>query len=106
MMDPEFDDLKREFLSEAQLKARDISEAMQSQTPQALERMGYLAHQLKGAGGSYGFQAISSEAAAIEQAVERLVKGPEPQLEALIRERIDGLTAEIESRSNELRIED
>jgi HPt (histidine-containing phosphotransfer) domain-containing protein len=102
MMDPEFDDLKREFLSEAQLKARDISEAMQLQTPQALERMGYLAHQLKGAGGSYGFQAISSEAAAIEQAVETLVKGREPQLEAQVRERIDGLTAEIESRSREL----
>jgi HPt (histidine-containing phosphotransfer) domain-containing protein len=102
MMDPEFDDLKREFLTEAQHKARDISEAMQQQTPQSLERMGYLAHQLKGAGGSYGFQAISSEAAAIEQAVEKLVKGREPQLEAQIRERIDGLTAEIETRSREL----
>lgn len=73
--DPEFDELKREFLNEAQMKVQEISGllATGTQTPRvARERMIYLAHQLKGAGGSYGFPSISSNAAALEGALEKM----------------------------------
>ena len=45
--------------------------------------MTYLAHQLKGSGGSYGFQRISTDAAELEKAVEvvmqLLEKNPPPK---------------------------
>ena len=68
-MDLEFDELKREFLAEAGSKMRDIQAAIADQKRLSLERVTYLAHQLKGAGGSYGYQRISTEAAELEKAV-------------------------------------
>lgn len=71
MVDRELLELKREFLGEAEAKAREIQNMVQRARDSAsIERLGYLAHQLKGAGGSYGYQDISDEAAAIEKAVE------------------------------------
>ena len=71
MVDRELLELKREFLGEAEQKAREIQHMLEGERDSAsLERLGYLAHQLKGAGGSYGYQDISDEAAAIEKAVE------------------------------------
>ena len=64
MADPELDELKREFLAEAQEKVDEIQSMLgRDRTPQLLDRLVYLAHQLKGSGGSYGFQAISTDAA-------------------------------------------
>lgn len=73
--DPEFDELKREFLTEAQTKVQEISSLLEDgkQMPrEARERIIYLAHQLKGSGGSYGFPSISSDAAALEHALEKM----------------------------------
>src|SRR5216683_6424489 len=75
-VDPEFDELKREFLAEADEKVREIQAKLDGDRgPQALERLVYLAHQLKGSGGSYGFERISTDAEELEKAVERIVKG-------------------------------
>lgn len=71
-MDPEFDELKREFLAEAGAKIEEIrSMLISSRTSESRDRMIYLAHQLKGAGGSYGFQTISTEAASLEVILEK-----------------------------------
>ena len=71
MVDRELLELKREFLGEAEAKAREIQRMLDGERDSAsTERLGYLAHQLKGAGGSYGYQEISDEAAAIEKGVE------------------------------------
>ena len=71
MVDQELLELKREFLGEAEEKAREIQQMLEGHRDSAsVERLEYLAHQLKGAGGSYGYQEISDEAAAIEKGVE------------------------------------
>src|SRR5262249_54859082 len=71
MVDPELDALKREFLGEARDKVREIETHLEvERSPKSLERMTYLAHQLKGSGGSYGFERISSDAAELEKAIE------------------------------------
>lgn len=103
-MDFEFDELKREFLAEADEKVQEIqAKASGVQTPESLDRLTYLAHQLKGAGGSYGFQAISTEAAGLENAVERLVAGETAeQITKLIEEHVLNLRAEVEKRTREL----
>lgn len=73
MVDHEFDELKREFLDEARTKIEEMESVLESNDGSgALERVGYLAHQLKGSGGSYGYAEISSNAAEIEKAVEGL----------------------------------
>src|SRR2546422_10120405 len=76
MADHEFEALKREFLTEARDKVQEIENYLDDgRGPDRLERMTYLAHQLKGSGGSYGFQRISADAAQLEKAVELLAQG-------------------------------
>ncbi|HEV7242193.1 MAG TPA: Hpt domain-containing protein [Thermoanaerobaculia bacterium] len=71
VVDQELIDLKREFLDEAREKVTEIQTALDRvQDEEARERVAYLAHQLKGSGGSYGYQRISTEAAALEKCVE------------------------------------
>lgn len=105
-MDFEFDELKREFLAEAEEKVQEIQvKAAGERTPEALDRLTYLAHQLKGAGGSYGFQTISVEAAELEKAVERLVAGETSEAIAKsIEQHVLNLRSEVEKRSRELAI--
>src|SRR5512141_2467715 len=51
MVDHELDELKREFLAEADDKVREMRAALgDSGTPESLDRLAYLAHQLKGSG--------------------------------------------------------
>ena len=102
-MDPEFDELKREFLAEARLKVLDIREAISSGTPQSLERVSYLAHQLKGSGGSYGYQTISQEAAELERVIEKLAGSETAPVDQLDKH-AQNLGAEIDARSRELEI--
>jgi HPt (histidine-containing phosphotransfer) domain-containing protein len=71
MVDLELNDLKREFLDEAREKVDEMQSALESATLQSFDRLTYLAHQLKGAGGSYGYQRISADAAALEKALEK-----------------------------------
>jgi HPt (histidine-containing phosphotransfer) domain-containing protein len=70
MVDQELEDLRREFLAEVDEKVGELEGILEDFTPESLERLNYLAHQLKGSGGSYGFQTISHEAAELEKAAE------------------------------------
>ena len=103
-VDPEFDELKREFLAEADEKVREIQAKLDGDRgPQSLERLIYLAHQLKGSGGSYGFQRISTDAAELEKAVELRKSGEQDdRLEERIQQHAVNLRAEVDRRMREL----
>ena len=102
MVDQELDELRREFLAESAAKVREMEASVDGgRSQQGLERVTYLAHQLKGSGGSYGFERISEEAAELEKVAERLIRGESDVLEA-VRERVANLRAEIEKQSKAL----
>jgi HPt (histidine-containing phosphotransfer) domain-containing protein len=101
-VDFELDELKREFLTEAREKAREMEAKIEEGSKEALERLSYLAHQLKGSGGSYGFQRISESAAELEKAAETLTRGNNAGVQERIRKSMSSLLAEIEQRSREL----
>src|SRR5690348_2729730 len=49
MVDQELDELRREFLAESAAKVREMEASVDGgKSPQAVERLAYLAHQLKG----------------------------------------------------------
>ena len=104
MVDTELEELKKEFLAEARDKVLEIETQLENdRSPQTLERMTYLAHQLKGSGGSYGFERISTDAAELEKAVERIVRGDHAErLEEKIQQHVVNLRAEIDKRSREM----
>jgi HPt (histidine-containing phosphotransfer) domain-containing protein len=98
MVDQELDALRREFLDEARAKVREIESHIGNGSPESRERITYLAHQLKGSGGSYGFQIISTESAEVEKAIETL----DGDADQKIRGHIANLNAEIDRREREL----
>ena len=104
MVDHELDELKREFLAEAEEKVSEMQTALDAErTPAALERLTYLAHQLKGSGGSYGYEKISTDAAEVEKAIEMIAAGDgAAHLDAKIQQHVVNLRAEIERRLREL----
>lgn len=104
MVDPELDELKREFLAEAGEKVREMQTALEAgHTPASLKRLGYLAHQLKGSGGSYGYQRISADAAEIEKTVESITgAGLDTSAAQKIRQHVGNLRTEIQTRVAEL----
>jgi HPt (histidine-containing phosphotransfer) domain-containing protein len=103
MVDPELDELRREFLAESANKVREMEASVDGgRSQEAVERLAYLAHQLKGSGGSYGFERISAEAAELEKVAERLMHGEESVLDS-VRERVANLRAEIEKQAKALR---
>ena len=106
MVDHELDELKREFLDEARGKVEEMQTtyADAGKGAAALERLAYLAHQLKGSGGSYGYQQISDDAAELEKAVESLAGqgGDGAFLDEKIRKHVLNLQNEIESAAREL----
>ncbi len=104
MLDPELNELRREFLVEADEKVREMQTALDGERNRiALDRLAYLAHQLKGSGGSYGYQRISADAAELERAIETLTAGsPDQKIETKIQEYVVSLRAEIERGSKEL----
>jgi len=106
MVDLELDDLKREFLLEADEKVREIQAKLDGeQSPESLERMTYLAHQLKGSGGSYGFSRISTEATGLETALELLAaEGTRPGIDDRIQQHVFNLRAEVDLRMKELAV--
>jgi HPt (histidine-containing phosphotransfer) domain-containing protein len=103
MIDHELDQLKREFLAEAEVKIREMQEALdRERSTESLQRLAYLAHQLKGSGGSYGYERISADAAELEKAVETIGKGQNDRLEEKIQQHVLNLKMEVERRSKEL----
>ena len=81
MVDHELDELRKEFLAEAREKVKEMESAASApRAPETLERLAYLAHQLKGSGGSYGFQAISENAAELEKTIEKAGDDPAPEI--------------------------
>jgi chemotaxis protein histidine kinase CheA len=106
MVDLELDDLKREFLVEADEKVRELQAKLDGeQSPESLERLTYIAHQLKGSGGSYGFQRISTDAAELETAVESLAReGTRPGIDDRIQKHVFNLRAEVDRGMKEFAV--
>lgn len=105
MVDYELNELRREFLDEARGKVEEIDASLTGlETAELVERLAYLAHQLKGSGGSYGYQSISEDAAEIEKAAESLpaTNGTHAAVTQKIREHVGNLKAEIERATAEL----
>lgn len=106
MVDYELNELKREFLDEALEKVEEMQSTVDggSRDGPALERLAYLAHQLKGSGGSYGYQQISDDAAELEKAIESMAgqNGDGAALDEKIRRHVGNLRTEIENAVKEL----
>jgi HPt (histidine-containing phosphotransfer) domain-containing protein len=99
MVDYELNELRREFLDEARGKVEEMKATLDggNNGPDSLERLSYLAHQLKGSGGSYGYQRISADAADLEKAIE----SGRGQATELIRY-VQNLRSEIDRAAQEL----
>ncbi len=65
--DPDMIEIVREFADELPSRAESVESLLRQGDLGELQR---LAHQLKGAGGGYGFAAVSDVAAAVEQALK------------------------------------
>jgi HPt (histidine-containing phosphotransfer) domain-containing protein len=105
MVDYELNELKREFLDEALEKVREMQASIDAGGgSESYERLAYLAHQLKGSGGSYGYQQISDDAAELEKAVESRAgnNGDGATLDQKIRRHVTNLRNEIENGTKEL----
>lgn len=103
MVDHELNELRREFLDEAREKVSEMQSALADRAnEQSLERLAYLAHQLKGSGGSYGYQRISDDAAELEKSVETLTAAQQPPAESQLERWVSSLRDEIERAASEL----
>jgi HPt (histidine-containing phosphotransfer) domain-containing protein len=104
MVDYELIALRKEFLEEARDKVREIDSTLGStQTSESLDRLAYLAHQLKGSGGSYGYQRISDESAELEKAFETMATGETKDgVDGAVRSHVKALQEEIEHGLGEL----
>lgn len=106
LVDYELNELKREFLDEAREKVTEMESALNRVAERdSLDRLAYLAHQLKGSGGSYGYQRISTDAAALEKVVESLAEGTDDGDGGAekIQEYVGNLRVEIDRAAEELR---
>jgi HPt (histidine-containing phosphotransfer) domain-containing protein len=97
VVDHELNELKREFLDEAREKVDEMQRALDGGSGEWSERVAYLAHQLKGSGGSYGYERISTDAAGLEKCIEASSHD-----EARIQQYVVSLRAEIDRASREL----
>lgn len=103
VVDHELNELKREFLDEAREKVDEMQTALDRMDDrESLDRLAYLAHQLKGSGGSYGYQRISTDAAELEKVVESIAAGASPKDER-IQQYVLNLRTEIDRAARELR---
>jgi HPt (histidine-containing phosphotransfer) domain-containing protein len=68
-----------------------IGELQASWGKRELDKVGRLAHQLKGAGGGYGFPVISDAAATLEQSIKGLNSAPTDTVLASVKEQVDAL---------------
>jgi HPt (histidine-containing phosphotransfer) domain-containing protein len=107
MVDHELNELRREFLDEARGKVSEMQSALEgapAPAPETLDRLTYLAHQLKGSGGSYGYERISTDAAELEKALEKVADdgGTFSDLEPKIQQHVVNLRSEIDRCAREL----
>ena len=103
MVDYELNALKREFLDEAREKVDEMQTVLGRVTEQeSLDRLAYLAHQLKGSGGSYGYQRISTDAAELEKAVEAIAGGNSVPPSEKLQQYVVALRSEIDRAAAEL----
>lgn len=106
MVDHELNELRREFLGEAREKVDEMQSKIDAgHDPVSLERLSYLAHQLKGSGGSYGYQKISDDATELEKALETLAALEESlgtSLDEKIRTHVSNLRTEIDAAARAL----
>lgn len=105
-VDYELNELKREFLDEAGEKVDEMQSIVDRGLRDAasLDRLTYLAHQLKGSGGSYGYSQISEDAAELEKAIETLAGegGDTNMLEGKLRTHVGNLRRAIDDGITEL----
>lgn len=80
--DSDWNELIQEFVNEMPLRIESLLQAFDAADWDTLRR---LAHQLKGAGGSYGFDPVTQSAARLEQAL----LNSQPEAETELRELID-----------------
>ena len=106
MVDHELDELRREFLEEARDKVAEMQSVIEAERSNvSLDRLAYLAHQLKGSGGSYGYERISTDAAEIEKAAELLAAGDgNPAVDARVQQHVLNLRTEIDRAARELAV--
>lgn len=104
VVDYELNELKREFLDEAREKVVEMQSALERVAErESLDRLAYLAHQLKGSGGSYGYQRISTDAAELEKVVESIDgNGSSSTQEEKIQQYVLNLRTEIDRAAKEL----
>lgn len=105
MVDLELNELKREFLGEAREKVDEMQSALQDlENAASLDRLAYLSHQLKGSGGSYGYERISREAAELERAIESLAgsNGDGADIQQDVRRYVSELRGEIDRALEQL----
>jgi HPt (histidine-containing phosphotransfer) domain-containing protein len=81
--DPDMAELVEEFIGALPERVRSIEEAVQAQDLEGLRR---LAHQLRGAGGGYGFDVIGQAAASLEASAQ--VAGSISELNSKVQELI------------------
>ena len=105
-VDYELNELKREFLDEAREKVDEMQSVVDggNRDSASLDRLAYLAHQLKGSGGSYGYQQISDDATELEKAIESLAgsNGDRTALDEKIHRHVTNLRTEIDGAMKEL----
>ena len=82
--DPDILEIVQEFAAELPDRVAEIQASLASGESSGLQT---IAHQLKGAGGGYGFQQITDSAAALEHAVKQ------GESESIIKEKCDELCA-------------
>lgn len=71
--DPDMQEILELFVQEMPSRIRDLRSYWENRE---LEKVGRLAHQLKGAGGGYGFNIISEAAAQLEKSITALAGAP------------------------------
>jgi HPt (histidine-containing phosphotransfer) domain-containing protein len=98
--------LKREFLVEAEGKVNEIRSRLETPelSKEDLDRMVYLAHQLKGAGGSYGFQTISTESTELERELEEAGNSVGDDRRTTLLSRVEKIASTIQSSARELAV--
>lgn len=68
-----------------------VGELLGSFESKELERLQRTAHQLKGAGGGYGFSSITEVAGALEKSVQTLRAQPSESLTQTVKSQLDAL---------------
>jgi HPt (histidine-containing phosphotransfer) domain-containing protein len=86
--DPDMREILEMFVQEMPTR---VGELLGSWERQEFEKVGRLAHQLKGAGGGYGFGVISDAAAALEKSVAALRTASTEMVIQEAKEQVDKL---------------